>query len=554
MTAAPLALSSTSRSKLSPFPYAQGDIQPTANRTTTGTFHGNHDAEKENRGVRSDIVADKSLSQTSNEGAFTRVKQTGPEPESDCPQTPACRIPLADLISNTEDAFNRAPGKVITPDDHVFWQHVPHSTDPDDECTTPAGRGKKRHRSSSPSSSPLNDNCKNGTFSSQTFHKLLKTPQHDIAADLWSRYVANHAKDLPEDAPKFLFSHLTSCSPQTPAPSNACRGSPGLRRSISCNVDWPTSSPKRRRIANEKQAKNVRDIFARSKSALLEPGKSKTSKISLLVEKIQETLLNAPRADVFGPSSSSPLPERRHDMEGLPASPAKEAKINCTLETPSKCTTLVQTEIALSDADLIRKLDVHGSSSEFGDDDLDNDFLEFARASATKFGSGGLDLARGDLCRTEESRVMGNAVIGSTQYNFRNAVVEETYGAGGHEQPLARGPYVQANGKDDDEFSDDDDGFPDAMGEILAQYDKKDPSAKQVDLPTERWDGRGIPLSASATFGNNDASNNAHNNIDCEAAKRLSSDEFEDIDLEALGDTVLQTAGGITSRQVGHSS
>src|SRR5438034_2491173 len=29
-----------------------------------------------------------------------------------------------------------------------------------------------------------------------------------------------------------------------------------LRRSISCNVDWPTSKPKRRPIGNEQQANN----------------------------------------------------------------------------------------------------------------------------------------------------------------------------------------------------------------------------------------------------------------------------------------------------------
>jgi DNA replication ATP-dependent helicase Dna2 len=321
-------------------------------------------------------------------------------------------------------------------------------------------------------------------------------------------------------------------------------------------VDWPTSKPKRRRIDSEQQANNVRGIFARSKSALLEPGKSKASKISLLVEKIQEALLKAPRDDVFGPSSSSPLPERCDDAEGLPASPAMATKINCAVETPSKSTTLVQPEIALSDGDLSQELDRQRSSSEFGDDDLDSDFLELARTTATKCGSAGHCLAGSNLCQTEEIREIrttGNAAIGSPGYDVRNTVVEEAcHDTCSHQHPLPQESDVHPNGND--EFSDDEDDFPDGVEEILAQYGQKDMSAKQVDLPAERWDGRDVQFCASTPFGNNDDSKNAHVDIADKAAKRLSIDEFdEDIDLAALEDTILQTAGGATSGQVGHS-
>lgn len=45
------------------------------------------------------------------------------------PQTPAVRIPLEDLIGNTEDAFN-CPQPLATPGDHVIWHDGPASSDP----------------------------------------------------------------------------------------------------------------------------------------------------------------------------------------------------------------------------------------------------------------------------------------------------------------------------------------------------------------------------------------------------------------------------------------
>ena len=70
----------------------------------------------------------------------TQTKES--KPTKECPKTPANRIPLADLISNTEDAFRLAPGKDQTPDEYVTWQHAPQSSAPSN--ASPTARGKKR--------------------------------------------------------------------------------------------------------------------------------------------------------------------------------------------------------------------------------------------------------------------------------------------------------------------------------------------------------------------------------------------------------------------------
>src|SRR5258708_2012496 len=104
MPSAPLAASSQSRKKLKTFKYAAKQAAA--------------DNEKENAPL--DIHQDDDAE--NRPGVEDAVHEAHTEPAY--PQTPAVRIPIEDLIGNTEDAFN-CPPPVTTPGDHVLWQNGP---------------------------------------------------------------------------------------------------------------------------------------------------------------------------------------------------------------------------------------------------------------------------------------------------------------------------------------------------------------------------------------------------------------------------------------------
>ncbi|KAL1958605.1 hypothetical protein VTO42DRAFT_4202 [Malbranchea cinnamomea] len=453
--------------------------------------------------------------------------QTQPSGAKNCPQTPAHRIPLADLISNTEDALIRAPGKTLTPDDHVYWDHG--SSDP--KGASPLPRRKKRARSSSPASSPLNPNSKHPPSNSDAQRKLMKTPQHDIAADLWTKYIGKSIGNSGDHVPKIHFSQLVS-SPQTPAPSGRnSRDSIGLRRTNSCHVDWPISNSKRRRFDNESQARRIRNGFARSKSSILEPGKSKASKISMLVEKIQESIVKRSKEDYDGPSSSSPLPERSEHMQDYPTTPPGNADVNRRLETPSKSPTKGNRRSASQDAEISEVLASKLLSSDFGDDDLDNELLELAVETPHK----GLPLVPQSVDRNPLVKDKENPG-GDKQPDVNPIVVENLYKEEYH-HGVQRPP--SNDGKSDD-FDDGEDDFADGVEEILAQYDNMStipagqaigPNGGQADLQSAllhlKHENANTPQEQAP-------------GLDAEDDDEFADDE---IDLEAIEQTMLQNIG-----------
>ncbi|PGH18544.1 hypothetical protein AJ79_00323 [Helicocarpus griseus UAMH5409] len=461
------------------------------------------------------------------------VKCQEPQPEKEPPQTPAHRIPLADLISNTEEAISRAPGKVITPEDHVFWKHEPCSTDPRDASGSPSTRGQKRYRSASPTSSPLGLDSKHSESSPQPVQKLLKTPQHDIAGDLWSKYVGRSTIMPDGDAPKPQFSHLISSSPQTPAPGRGGKDPSTLRRSISCNVYWSTSNTKRRRVDNKQQAVNkVRDIFAGSRSSLLGAGTSKSSKISLLVEKIQETLLKSPAEEVQGPSSSTPLPERSDNMTERPGSPPKPPNENNPIDTPSKSSRRVVSNDGTDRDGMEADQDLSAILSEFDDDDFDDDFLEFVGGVDDQHKPNPTQPGPLQHIQKDEKPTEAISTTHAAHATHDNPYIDLTNKT--HKQPAPPISHSRTISDEVDEFNDSDDEFPDGMEEVLAQYDMKErlDSAKQAGVM------RGTaPMDGAKT-------------IAMEGAGSASGDEFdEDIDLESIENVMQKTAGTSASSQ-----
>ena len=356
------AASSQSRKKLKSFYFATNDTGA-VDEARSPQRHATD--EKEN--IPAKTVGD---GQVSGSSGTQSSQKTVVSESKECPQTPVpMRIPLADLIGNTEDAFNQE-SKALTPDDHVYWQHDPRSSDPASMGRS-SKRGTKRARSSSPISASQTERSahfpQRDSLDLQNLQQVLKTPQADPAIDLWNRYAdTSILKSNGEGKPSLHFSHLISSSPQTPAPGGD-KDSSGLRRSISCGIDWPSSKSKRRRVDPEESFSRVRDIFAENKDAILAPEHPRVSRVSLLVEKIQESMARNARPENSGPSSSSPLPERLDQLPFSSASPQSRRTKVTFIDPPLPDVNVIKSE-QHTDGEILINL---GQSSEFGDDELD---------------------------------------------------------------------------------------------------------------------------------------------------------------------------------------
>jgi DNA replication ATP-dependent helicase Dna2 len=284
------------------------------------------------------------------------------------PSTPGLRISLEDLIANTEDAFN-CPPPAATPGDHVHWHNGPTSTD-GSASVNPTQRSRKRARSSSPGSSQMQ---RSAHFDDQEDEaqsrpqKILRTPNNDPTQELWKRYMNANGSTRAVAGELPTFAHLPPSSPLTPSTSSK---DSAFRRTVSCGVEWPTSKPKRRKVDVNDSNSRTKDIFAASRREILARNVPKASRVSLLVEKIQESLAYQARAN-DEPSSSSPLPSKHSQM---PASQQSPTKSPSKLRPPSQKRQEKETS---GGKEMLGDLTKDAMAlDEFDDDDLDLDFFK----------------------------------------------------------------------------------------------------------------------------------------------------------------------------------
>jgi DNA replication ATP-dependent helicase Dna2 len=515
-------VSANSRSKLNNFRYLpkEEDILPPKTSPSKPNSQTTAHADKENQVSWINGVADPPKSPYKSQPS-TQVKDV--KTVKECPKTPANRIPLADLISNTEDAF-KLPGKEQTPEDYISWQHAPQSSGP--IGAIPATKSKKRRHSSSPSSSPLKDGSTTKpteSFDMKTFQSVMRTPQSDMAADLWNNYIGKSKLEEGIELPK--FANLSS-SPQTPFSQRAGRDSSGLRRSLSCNVDWPSSKAKRRRVEGADGVRTARDIFSRSKSNVLDSGNSK--KLSFLLDKIQDSLTKSKSNVAAGPPSSPPLCRENVPADRSPSPREGGRKLQAAGRHIPR--------VAMGEDDVERpcetrqKIKSTGSSSDFGDD-FDEDLLALVESSTDPFE---------DSVKPE--RVMSHISIDKPGYNPDNSPCPAEHVGG---KKLVN-PNANTH-NDDDEFDDDDD-FPESMEDLLAQYDKKTPAQQSKSRPQPVL---GLRESGQIDGRKSDLSNQPE--LLEKSGQGASGDEFDDddFDVSAIENTILQS--GMDSRnQVGH--
>lgn len=510
-------ISSNSRTKLNAFRYDDtADERPEKSPSKVHPQPGHSD--KENQTSWLNGVVGPSQSRPGIENPLSQAKE--PKQTKDCPQTPA-RIPLADLISSTEDAVVQDPAAELSPEDHVIWQHVPASSSTDAKSGTPATNSKKRRHSSSPTCSPLTGNSKSARkepFDLQSFQALLKTPQNDMAADLWNSYVEKHKANGNGNLQLPRFENLSS-SPQTPATAKTSRDSSGLRRSISCNAEWPTSRTKRRRM-NDDDSKTARGLFTRTKSNVLDSGKSKSSRINFLMDQIEKSLQKPSE----GPSGSSPVSEHKDGVRSRSASPIERRALRASEKSNHPVDE--HSEVCKD------RNGSHGSSSEFEDEEFDQDLLDFA-TSMDPF----VEAPQPKDVQPADSK--NGSGPSSNDYHHQQKLP-------GHSgiNSIPPNPETKTVTNDSDEFEDDYDGLPDNLEQIAAKYDVTPVSNGLTEVT-----GKGQLAPEPPSFTSAEAPMKA------EKTQGMSSgDEFDDddFDLEAIEQSMKQS-GEYGSNHVCHS-
>ncbi|KAJ5268158.1 hypothetical protein N7524_005617 [Penicillium chrysogenum] len=526
-------ISSNSRTKLNAFRFQEGEGVPdgATSKDETKLVNGS----KEHEGPGSDSVP--GLMQTSSDkgcppsrdaqASESQVQE--PKPIKECPQTPGNRIPLADLISNAEDSFDPAPGPEVTPVEHVIWQHVPASSNPDTSSQTPGSRRRKRRHSSSPAGSPSNGNKKKVQKEPLDLHSiqaLFKTPQHDMAAELWNNYMDKNMVDGPDDLPPPRFANLLSSSPQTPGSGRTSRDSSGLRRAISCTTDFPTSRTKRRRV-NRPDAGPNRGTFQRT-SSNVESGKPKSSRINYLMEKIERSIHMAP-ADA-APPGSSPLRQHMDARRCRSSSPTKDHRLHKAEETAiSPCAASLD-KVGPGNSPVLQE-----SSSEFGDDDLDQGLMDLADASEDPF----IEPAHA----SNEFASLGssgwaalNAEKSPSWQPKKNPILDSKPAI-----PITHNTTTNETKSDEfDDFDEDEyDDLPDNLQEILAKCDTK-PVPVNPSKPTTTGPSLQKPDAMNARVNGS-----MHSKPPTAAPVASSDDEFDDdFDLEAIEQTMKQAGEG----------
>ncbi|KAJ5567408.1 Dna2/Cas4 domain of unknown function DUF83 [Penicillium sp. DV-2018c] len=474
------------------------------------------------------------LMQTSpNKGQPPPHEVQAPEPQiqetrptKDCPQTPGNRIPLADLISNAEDSFYPPTVAEVTPVEHVIWQHVPASSNPGTSSQTSASRRRKRRHSSSLAGSPSKGNNKKGQkepLDLQSIQALFKTPQHDMAAELWNNYIDKNMVDGAEELPPPRLANLLSSSPQTPVSGRTNRDSSGLRRAISCTTEFPTSRAKRRRV-NRLDGRG-RGSFERT-SSNVESGNPRSSRLTYLLEKIEKSIHMAP-ADA-GPHGSSPLRQHVDGRRCRSSSPMKDRNLHDVFEeaAESPCGPPLE-KGGIGQASVLQE-----SSSEFGDDDLDQDLMGLADGSGDPF---------------TDSAHASNDFTSLGSSGWAALTVDKSHSRS-QDPVLDRKPSLPPNNTNnatrDDEFddSDDYDDLPDNLQELLAKCDTQ---PRRSDPSNQGSMGQYLQKTDSTKASVNGSVHSKHPATPATATVNAemgsSDDEFDDdFDIEAIEQTMKQ--------------
>lgn len=291
-----------------------------------------------------------------------------------------------------------------------------------------------------------------------------RSPNHDDpAAVLWSNYADKRGNEPL--LPPLPFLEL---SPGTPTDS---KKDAAFRRTASCGNEWPTSGHKRRKLTHQDPHSTTKQIFASKRKEMLKPQLSRQSKVSMLLESVQQSLA-ARQRDENEPSSSSPVPETcEHPVDG--AQPPLEEKGL----SPSPRKSLPPPRTMLHGSSPLKgKVD---KSSDYGDLDFDDDDLEDIEDALTQ-GQQQME-GKPDTMTAQVPRHVG-PIQPSHAGERRNepTVSAQEEVQQNESRPPAKVPLQDDNIKIVDEFDDDDEIFDDDLQQLAEQVDSQQGMMKSV--------------------------------------------------------------------------
>lgn len=372
--------------------------------------------------------------------------------------TPMTRLNWRDLLEP-----NAEPGEDeidVSPNDKLMWNNQQDSDYAAALSPMMLRKGKKRARSSSPTSSPAADK---GSFPAVNVNKLktaLRSPHADPTLELWDRYSLNVPENMttPRGAVNPALAQLMISSSPKPSKDMSSRrgGDANLRRAISCGLNWPKRRKVERSKSGSQNSSQQREMEAASKSSLV------TALLDTVTSSIHE-----------------PSPSRTQEQLMRSPSPKKRRLSPKQMETPCRAKP--------------KNAKPSSPSSDYGDDDFDDNAFMELEASLQVTGTTNTPLPGGSdsgmLDRRELKRQHGSARGLSEGFDdlndsiFDSAALPPDAGLG-ITTPKKQSTDARAakpQGSPGDEFGDDFDGDIDFDAVELAATQ----SVQQFEAPSE---------------------------------------------------------------------
>ncbi|KAH6647536.1 hypothetical protein BKA67DRAFT_577791, partial [Truncatella angustata] len=352
--------------------------------------------------------------------------------------TPHSKLVWQELVGDTEE---KEEEEDTSPNERILWESKRAEGVPNLSPMITRRRGKKRARSSSPTSSPSSySKPATPAVNVKKLTQALKSAHADPAIDLWDRFALSGSTNITPrgGANPALAQIMVSSSPQpskTLPPGGKGSATPNsLRRAISCGVNWP----KRRRTERGEYIGQPRTAMDESPSH-----GTKTSMVNALLDSVNGELNRSKAIQTRHDALKSPSPKKRGQQHQTSVNAAN--RISPPPRPPPPLFRSPPRAAATgTGADLVRTA-AREDLSDYGDVDFDDD-----------------DFDEDTLMVLEASLVPGDEETIS-------ATLSPDTGPKAHPRTMPTPPQISE--EDDDEFGGMDDDVFAAAEDLIAEID-----------------------------------------------------------------------------------
>lgn len=238
-----------------------------------------------------------------------------------------------------------------SPNERLLW-HNDYDPGASDISPLVSRRGKKRARSSSPtSSSPAS---RTPAVNVKRLKQALKSPNADPALDLWDRFAVNGPDTKsPLGTTNPALAHLmVSSSPRPKKDSTSSSGEGSLRRAMSCGTHWPKRRQATETIPQPGPARSNKDP-------------TKLSMVTALLETVNGEISKTEEAEEDEMESESPSIRKQR-------SPSRSMKSTTSYTTnPKACQPSTDADSTAGPP----PRDSKATISDYEDDDFEDDTI-----------------------------------------------------------------------------------------------------------------------------------------------------------------------------------